>query len=75
MDLIFYSVSEEEARAMLEEDMLPQKQPAKLKNLTDMSIAELEQYIEDMKTEIKRVEENIAKKKAVMAAASGLFKS
>lgn len=60
---------------MLEEDMLPQKQPAKLKNLTDMSIAELEQYIEDMKAEIKRVEENIAKKKAVMNAASSLFKS
>ncbi|MGB4107048.1 MAG: DUF1192 domain-containing protein [Alphaproteobacteria bacterium] len=60
---------------MLEEDMLPQKQPAKLKNLTDMSIAELEQYIEDMKAEIKRVEENIAKKKAVMNAASGLFKT
>ena len=60
---------------MLEEDMLPQKQSAKLKNLTDMSIAELEQYIEDMKAEIKRVEENIAKKKAVMNAASSLFKS
>ncbi len=60
---------------MLEEDMLPQKQPAKLKNLTDMSVSELEQYIEDMKAEIKRVEENIAKKKAVMNAASGLFKS
>ncbi len=60
---------------MLEEDMLPQKQTAKLKNLTDMSIAELEQYIEDMKAEIKRVEENIAKKKAVMNAASSLFKS
>ncbi|MCE7887068.1 MAG: DUF1192 domain-containing protein [Alphaproteobacteria bacterium PRO2] len=60
---------------MLEEDMLPQKQPAKLKNLTDMSIAELEQYIEDMKAEIKRVEENIARKKAVMNAASSMFKS
>lgn len=60
---------------MLEEDMLPQKQTAKLKNLTDMSIAELEQYIEDMKAEIKRVEADIAKKKAVMSAASGLFKS
>ncbi|HQX27433.1 MAG TPA: DUF1192 domain-containing protein [Alphaproteobacteria bacterium] len=60
---------------MLEEDMLPQKQPAKLKNLTDMSVAELEQYIEDMKAEIKRVEENIARKKAVMNAASSLFKS
>ena len=60
---------------MLEEDMLPQKQRAKLKNLTDMSVAELEQYIEDMKAEIKRVEENIARKKAVMNAASSLFKS
>lgn len=69
------SVLGENKAVMLEEDMLPQKQPAKLKNLTDMSIAELEQYIEDMKTEIKRVEENIAKKKAVMNAASSLFKS
>jgi uncharacterized small protein (DUF1192 family) len=60
---------------MLEEDMLPQKQPAKLKNLTDMSIAELEQYIEDMKTEIKRAEADIIKKKAVRDAASSLFKS
>ncbi len=60
---------------MLEEDMLPQKQAAKLKNLTDMSIAELEQYIEDMKAEIKRVEADIAKKKAVRDAASSLFKS
>ncbi len=60
---------------MLEEDMLPQKQAAKLKNLTDMSIAELEQYIEDMKDEIKRVEADIAKKKAVRDAASSLFKS
>jgi uncharacterized small protein (DUF1192 family) len=60
---------------MLEEDFLPQKQPGKQKNLTDMSVSELEKYIEDMKAEIKRVEENIAKKKAVMSAASGLFKS
>jgi uncharacterized small protein (DUF1192 family) len=60
---------------MLEEDMLPQKQAAKLKNLTDMSIAELEQYIEDMKAEIKRVEADIAKKKAVRDAASSLLKS
>lgn len=60
---------------MLEEDMLPQKQAAKLKNLTDMSIAELEQYIEDMKAEIKRVEADILKKKAVRDAASNLFKS
>ncbi len=40
-----------------------------------MSIAELEQYIEDMKDEIKRVEADIAKKKAVRDAASSLFKS
>lgn len=60
---------------MLEEDMLPQKQTAKLKNLTDMSIAELEQYIEDMKTEIIRVEADIVKKRAVKDAAASLFKS
>lgn len=60
---------------MLEEDMLPQKQAAKLKNLTDMSIAELEQYIDGLKAEIKRVEVDIVKKKAVRDAASILFKS
>lgn len=60
---------------MLEEDLMPQKQPGKLKDLTNMSIAELEQYIEDMKAEIKRVEADIAKKKAVRDAASSIFKS
>ncbi len=59
---------------MLEEDMLPQKQSAKLKSLVDMSIAELEHYIEDLKTEIKRAEADIVKKKAVQDAASKFFK-
>ncbi|MGB4056505.1 MAG: DUF1192 domain-containing protein [Alphaproteobacteria bacterium] len=59
---------------MLEEDMLPQKQSAKLKSLVDMSIAELEHYIEDLKTEIKRAEADIVKKKAVQDAAAKFFK-
>jgi len=40
-----------------------------------MSVEELLAYIEDMKAEIRRVEENMAKKKAHLSAAAGLFKS
>ena len=59
---------------MLEEDLEPQKQTAKLKNLEPMSIDELEAYIEDMKQEIVRTEQEIERKKAHIAAASSVFK-
>ncbi len=49
---------------MIEEDFLPQKQPARAKSLVNMSIIELEQYIEDLKAEIRRAEGDIARKKA-----------
>ena len=59
---------------MLEEDLEPQKQSAKLKNLEPMSVDELQAYIEEMKQEITRTEEEIKRKKAHMDAASSVFK-
>ena len=59
---------------MLEDDLEPQKQSAKLKNLEPLSIDELMAYIEDMKQEIVRTEEEIKRKKAHMDAAASVFK-
>jgi uncharacterized small protein (DUF1192 family) len=44
------------------------------RNLEKLSIAELEQYILDLKNEIERVSVDIAKKQAHRDAASSLFK-
>ena len=57
------------------DDLEPQKAKPKLKNLDPMSVEELVAYIEDLKAEIRRVEENMQKKKAHLAAAAGLFKT
>jgi len=57
------------------EELEPRKQKPQLRNLDVLSIEELNEYIEEMQTEIKRVEEKIAAKKAHINAASGLFKS
>lgn len=59
---------------MLEEDFLPQKKKPQLKMLDSLSIEELYAYIEEMKTEIVRVEAAIVKKKASADAASQFFK-
>ncbi len=59
---------------MFDEDLEPQKEKPKPKNLENMSIDEMEAYIEDMKTEIIRVEEEIGRKKTHMDAASSAFK-
>ena len=45
------------------------------RNLDPMSVEELTAYIDDLKAEIRRVEENMGKKKAHLVAAAGLFKS
>ena len=47
----------------------------KPKNLDPMSVEDLAEYIEELKAEIRRVEENMQKKKAHLSAAAGLFKS
>lgn len=53
----------------------PRNQPKKLKPLDKLSVDELRQGIEDMKSEIVRYEKEIERKKAHAAAASSLFKS
>ena len=57
------------------EELEPKKQKPQPRNLDVLSIEELSEYIEEMRTEIKRVEEKIAAKKAHINAAAGLFKS
>jgi uncharacterized small protein (DUF1192 family) len=58
-----------------DEDLDPLTKRRKPRPLDKMSIAELEDYIADMKTEITRVEADIEKKKAHKDAISSLFKS
>ena len=57
------------------EELEPKKQKPQPRNLDVLSIEELNNYIDEMRTEIKRVEEKIAAKKAHINAAAGLFKS
>lgn len=59
---------------MLEEDFLPQKKKPQLKPLASLSVDELHAYIDEMKSEIARTEEEIRKKKASADAASLFFK-
>lgn len=57
------------------DELEPRKQKPKPRNLDVLSIEELNDYIEEMRAEIKRVEEKIAAKKAHMSAAADIFKS
>ena len=56
------------------EDLEPQKGQKKPKDLTSWNIEELEQYIDNMKLEIARVERVIENKKRVSRDATILFK-
>ncbi len=59
---------------MDEEDLLPrQKRPAK-KDLTPLSIAELEAYIVELEEEITRARAEIAAKRKQRGGAESLFK-
>lgn len=60
---------------MFDED-LPRKKPEGTfpRNLENMSVHELEEYIQALKAEIERVESDIAKKRASQEAASSIFK-
>ena len=60
---------------MLDDDNIPRNMPKKLRPLDKMSVTELDEYIAEMKAEITRVEQEIARKKAHAAAVSSLFKS
>jgi len=59
---------------MFDDDLEPQKQPAKQKNLEFMSVEELESYIVELTAEIERVEADITGKKSHMDAVSSVFK-
>lgn len=61
--------------AMFDDDLDPKKKAAKLRNLEPMSVDELAAYVEEMKTEIVRVEAEISRKKAYAQAASSFFKN
>lgn len=60
--------------AMFDDDLDPRKKAPAQKNLTDMGIAELEDYIVELKAEIVRTEMEIEKKKAIRDRAASVFK-
>ena len=59
---------------MDEEDLLPRRQPAKPRDLTPMSVAELEAYILGLEGEIARARDEIAAKRRQRGGAESLFK-
>jgi uncharacterized small protein (DUF1192 family) len=60
--------------AMDEEDLLPQRQPVKPRELTLLGIAELEEYIAGLEGEIARARAEIAAKQRQRTGAEALFK-
>jgi len=59
---------------MEEEDLLPQRQKPKPKDLTLLGIAELEEYIAGLEAEIARARAEIAAKQKQRTGAEALFK-
>ena len=59
---------------MDEEDLLPQRQKAKPRDLTVLGIAELEAYIAGLEAEIARARAEIAAKRKQRGGAEQLFK-
>ena len=56
------------------EDLEPRKKKQALRDLTTLSIQELEEYIAELKAEIARVEADIGKKSSHRGAAEAFFK-
>jgi uncharacterized small protein (DUF1192 family) len=56
------------------DDLEPQKKKPVLKNLEELSIEALNEYIADMETEINRVRESIKAKEAARQGAEAFFK-
>jgi uncharacterized small protein (DUF1192 family) len=56
------------------DDLEPRQRPKQRRDLTPMSVDELETYIADMEAEIARVREAIEAKKRHRAGIEGLFK-
>ena len=59
---------------MDEEELLPARKPAPLKDLSLLGIAELEDYIAWLESEIARARAEIAEKKKHRGGAEALFK-
>ena len=59
---------------MDEEDLAPQRETPKLKDLTLMGIAELEEYIAGLYGEIARARAEIAAKQKQRSGAEALFR-
>lgn len=57
------------------EDFEPRKQKPKPKDLSSISVGDLEEYIAMLEGEIARVREEIARKQSHKSAASAFFKS
>jgi uncharacterized small protein (DUF1192 family) len=57
-----------------EDDPAPQRQPPKLRDLTLMGIAELEEYIAGLEAEVARARAEIAAKEKQRSGAEALFK-
>jgi uncharacterized small protein (DUF1192 family) len=57
-----------------EDDLAPQRQPPKLKDLTLMGIAELEEYTAGLEGEVARARAEIAAKQKQRSGAEALFK-
>ena len=60
---------------MDEEDLEPRTKKVKPRDLTIMSIEDLEDYIETLKSEISRAEDAIANKKNARQGAEAVFKT
>lgn len=59
---------------MDEDDLMPQRQAAKLRDLTPMAITDLEAYIVRLEAEIVRARNEIAAKRKQRGGAENLFK-
>ena len=56
------------------DDLEPRKEKPKPRNLDEMSIEALGEYIEELEAEIARVRDNIAFKQSVRQKAESVFK-
>jgi len=57
-----------------EEDLEPRRKTPKLRDLVPLAIAELENYITELESEILRVRDEIAAKRKQRGGAESLFK-
>ncbi|MGH6983010.1 MAG: DUF1192 family protein [Stellaceae bacterium] len=59
---------------MDEEDLLPQRQKPKPRDLTVLGVAQLEEYVAELEGEIARARAEIAAKRQQRGGAENLFK-